>query len=68
MKIIYKKENLKKELENCNNKILESKKKLSDLDENGEFNKNFNVDEVEELDEEYDLDSKNNSDNKKRKK
>ena len=29
---------------------------------------NFNVDEVEELDEEYDLDSKNNSDNKKRKK
>ena len=68
MKIISKKENLKKELENCNNKILESKKKLSDLDENGEFNKDFNVNEVEELDEEYDLDSKNNSNNKKRKK
>ena len=67
MKIIYKKENLKKELENCNNKILESKKKLSDLDENGEFNKDFNVDEVEELDEEYDLDSKNNSNKKKKK-
>ena len=68
IKIISKKENLKKELENCNNKILESKKKLSDLDENGEFNKDFNVNEVEELDEEYDLDSKNNSNNKKRKK
>ena len=54
-------------MKNWKNKILESKKKLSDLDENGEFNKNFNVDEVEELDEEYDLDSKNNS-NKKRKK
>ena len=63
MKIIYKKENLKKELENCNFKIKESKKKLSDLNDN-----DFNVDEVEELDEENDLNSNKNSQIKKRKK
>ncbi len=61
-KIMNKKENLQKKLKNNINKIHENKKKINDLDENDEFNNDDfinNIDEVEELDDEYNLGSYN---------
>ena len=58
-KIMNKKE---KKLKNNINKIHENKKKINDLDENDEFNNDDfinNIDEVEELDDEYNLGSYN---------
>ena len=61
-KIMNQKENLQKKSKNNINKIHDNKNKINDLDENDEFNNDDfinNIDEVEELDDEYNLGSYN---------
>ena len=71
VKFADKKNKLKQNLENCNNKINENKKKLSQLNENENISNEEQLnefDKVEEVEAEYENESNNQTPSNKKKK